>query len=348
MNRVTTGRCFIAGGTGFIGKALIARLRAQGHPVVTLARSERSTPELERLGAELVRGDVTDPAVVDRAMAGCELAFNLAVSRSRQPHGFEQNRRVNVQGAENVARAAARHRVTHLVHASTCGVYGVAYPGRPFDEQSPIRADTNYRETKGAGERAVTEVATESGLSLTIARLTSIYGPGSDKVWRDLARGIAAKGRFTMIGRGRNYHHLTFVDDCVEGLYQLAILPRDGIRCYNLGADPIPTFRQILDAVAAAIEIRYRVRSLPAWPFTVFRRVSSPLLRSIGRELPLNQAIKFFTVNRAYDTTRLRTETGFQSTVSIEEGMQRTLTWIETNGDPGKPSHPNDEGSGGE
>ena len=326
-------RTFVAGSTGFIGRELTARLVAMQHSVVCLVRPGRDTRDLECLGIEIVRGDVADPSAIDHAMQGCELALNFTVSRNRHAGGFAQNRQTNVVGAGNIARAAARAGVAHLIHVGSCGVYGLEYPGHPFTEDSPLKGDTNYRATKAEGERIVRQEAEKGGLPVTIARLSTVYGPGSAKGWDNFARAILLRGRLTAIGDGRHYHHLTHVDDVVDALlHLLARTPEGGFRCYNVGADPIPTLREIFDAIARALGVTYRFRGLPAFPFRLFRRASTPVLTALKRESGLNQMIKFFTVPRAYDTRRLLEETGFRPRIGIEEGMARFVNWLRETG----------------
>ncbi len=324
---------FIAGAGGFIGRYMTERLAADGYRLRALVRPGRDTAVLERLKVEIVRGDLTDLAVTREALRGASLAINLTVSRARHPSGFERNRLTNVQGAANLASAAAALGLKQLVHGSSAGVYGIAYPGHPVAEDAPLAADTNYRATKVEGEAAVRRIAEESGLPVSVARISTVYGPGSLKGWPDFARTIARRGRITGIGPGRHHHHLTHVEDVVEALLHLLLRTAPpGFRCFNVGADPIPTLREVFDAIARGLGRTYRFRALPRLPFVAWRAASTPVYRALGRESRLNQMIKFFTAPRAYDTRRLTAETGWRSRIGIEEGMADYVEWMRRTG----------------
>src|SRR5437016_8469033 len=71
---------FITGGSGFVGRRLIERLRAEGHSVRALARSERAAETVRSLGAEPVLGDLDDSDALRSGAEGCELAFHAAAA----------------------------------------------------------------------------------------------------------------------------------------------------------------------------------------------------------------------------------------------------------------------------
>ena len=104
---------FVTGGSGFVGGALIERLRREGWDVRALARSERAAERVRELGAEPVMGDLDDLHIED-----CEIAFHAAakVGDFGDPADFD---RVNVQGTRNVVAACMAGGVRRLVHVGT-------------------------------------------------------------------------------------------------------------------------------------------------------------------------------------------------------------------------------------
>ena len=69
-------RAFVTGGTGFIGGRLVRRLRDRGDDVVALVRSPDKALELEKIGVELVQGDLTDTEAIRRGVEGADGAFH--------------------------------------------------------------------------------------------------------------------------------------------------------------------------------------------------------------------------------------------------------------------------------
>lgn len=102
----------VTGGTGYLGRALVARLIEQGERVRVLCRHPR------KFGGELCLGDVTDPAQVDKAMQGVQVVYHLAALVDHYAETDQLNR-VNVQGTVNVVESAVRHGVSRFVHCSS-------------------------------------------------------------------------------------------------------------------------------------------------------------------------------------------------------------------------------------
>src|SRR5437867_3999460 len=147
---------FVTGGSGFVGRNLIAALRARGDEVRALARSASAEDAVRRAGAEPVRGDLDDEAALARGMAGCGVVFRVAaaVEDGGPREHFE---RVNIEGTRRVTAAARAARVPRLVHVSTEAVLVDGSPIVRAEETRPLPARPIglYPETKGAAERVV-------------------------------------------------------------------------------------------------------------------------------------------------------------------------------------------------
>src|SRR2546423_5690157 len=130
-------RALVTGATGKVGHATARTLLAEGHEVRALVRDPERAAEMVPQGAELVRGDVTDPASVARAAEGREVVFNamgLPEQWLADPAAFQ---RVNVDGTRTVVEAARAAGATRLVHTSTLHVFH-ARAGESFDESAGV------------------------------------------------------------------------------------------------------------------------------------------------------------------------------------------------------------------
>src|SRR4029079_11508765 len=135
-----------------------------------------------------------------------------------------------------------------VVHCSTVGVHGdVEHP--PADEDAPLRPGDVYQRTKLAGERIGRSAAERAGIELVIARPSGIYGPGDRRLLK-LFRGVARR-RFVILGDGRIFYHLTYIDELVEGFRLCGEIAAAAGRTYILAGAEVPTLNELTTMIAA-------------------------------------------------------------------------------------------------
>ena len=174
-------RVLITGGTGFLGRHLVAHLR-QREPrthVRLLCRSSR--PEKLDPNVEVVRGDVTDAASVLRAMDGVDQVYHLAGLISQRPADRRAIFAVHVEGARNVVAAAAHHRPERLVFVSTSGTIAVSRQPVPHDEEATypyaLVSRWPYYLSKIFAEKLALHATAEHGLPTVVVNPTLVLGP---------------------------------------------------------------------------------------------------------------------------------------------------------------------------
>src|SRR5689334_3199963 len=183
-------QAFVTGGSGFIGRNLVRRLLDEGHTVRALARSAASADVVAALGAEPVRGDLTDPATWQDHVKGSEVLFHLAAETDIAADRARQEL-VSV-GGTRAALAAARHAgVTRFVH---CGSEAALLAGEPLvdvDETAPLRPDSPaaYSAVKAEAEAIVLD-ADAAGFATVSIRPRFVWGPESS-----LVAGLAAAAK---------------------------------------------------------------------------------------------------------------------------------------------------------
>ncbi|MFC5063359.1 NAD-dependent epimerase/dehydratase family protein [Actinomycetospora atypica] len=209
-------QAFVTGGSGFIGRALVRRLLAEGHEVRALVRSDASAAAVSALGARPVLGELTDPASWQDGLAGSEVLFHLAAETDiAAPR--ERQEQITVGGTRAALDAARAVGVGRFVY---CGSEAALLAGEPLvdiDESAPLRPDSEaaYSATKAEAEQLVLE-ADAPGFTTVSIRPRFVWGPDSS-----LIGGLAAEarqGRFAWIDGGRYTTDVTYVDNAVEGL----------------------------------------------------------------------------------------------------------------------------------
>ncbi len=147
-------RVLVTGATGFVGSHLAEALVNQGHEIRALVRQSGDTSLLKKLGVEVAYGDITDAAAVEGAIRGCQYVYHLAAKTARSGVSKKEYYAVNVEGTENVARAAIKANVERLVYGSSAGVYGTT-TRTPVDENTKPNPNSYYRESKLLGEKVM-------------------------------------------------------------------------------------------------------------------------------------------------------------------------------------------------
>ncbi len=316
-------KALVTGATGFTGGHLARALAARGHQVRALVRRPDAADDLRRAGVEITPGDLEHRDVLDGALRGVDVVFNIAALYRRAGLPEATYHRVNAEVPGWMVEAAAAAGASRVVHCSTVGVHGnIERP--PANEDAPLRPGDVYQVTKLEGERRALEAARRTGMALTIVRPTGIYGPGDRRLLK-LFRGVARR-RFVVLGNGRIFYHLTHVDDLVEGFLLAATVPAAANRTYLLAGPEVTTLNELVAIVADEAQVAPPGLRLPVWPFWLAGAACEAVCRPLGIEPPLyRRRVEFFTKSRAFDISRARTELGYAPVVGLHEGVRRTL-----------------------
>lgn len=322
-------KVLVTGATGFTGGHLARHLVDAGDSVRVLARSAARLPDDLRGRVEVVEGDLTAPADLARAVAGCEVVYNIAALYREAGLPAAAYRAVNATAVAQLIEAAAAAGVRRVVHCSTVGVHGdVEQP--PANEDAPLRPGDIYQETKLEGEQLARDAAQRTGIELVIARPTGIYGPGDRRLFKMF--GQIARGRFLMLGPGRNYYHLTFISDLCEGFRLCGTVPAAAGRTYILGGGEVTTLDEVVRLTCEIAGRRAPLR-LPLWPVWLAGAACEIICAPFGIAPPLyRRRVDFFRKSRAFDITRARRELGYAPKVGLREGIGRTLEWYREHG----------------
>ncbi len=316
-------RAFVTGGSGFVGRNLIAALAEHGVEVRALARSGNAEEAVRLAGANTaVRGDLDAVAVMSEAMRDCDTVFHAAakVDVWGDPADFH---RATVQGTQNVLDAAKSAGVKRFVHVSTEAVMAGGPPIVDADETWPYprKPAGLYPLTKGLAEQRV--VAANSPTLTTVAvRPPLIWGRGDTSVLPKIAEAVR-RGQWMWFGGGHYLHATTHIANVVHGLLLAAEKGRGG-EIYFITDGAPPDFRDFMTAQLRAIGVDRESRSIPyglalalasggEWIWNTFDLKSMPPLpRSVlylmGQKLTVSDA-------------KARRELGYAPVMTVERGL---------------------------
>jgi nucleoside-diphosphate-sugar epimerase len=310
----------VTGATGFIGGALAKRLLNDGEAVRLLVRSADRSKHLEDAGAEIIIGDMTDPASCQSACKGAKAVFHCAGMLGGWGIPEALMRRVNVDGTRNLLQAAAGAQA--FIHTSSCGILGPLKAGEAANESRPHNPINIYERTKSEAEGLA--LSYSKRMRVVVVRPEFVYGPG-DLHLLPLFRTVKA-GRFLFFDGGRSTLHPTYIDDAVEGML-LAWKKGSPGHAFNIAGERPVSVKEFITSMASAMGKRQNGLSMPA-----------PLARLAGRVLdhtwgvfakpPLTEAqVRYLSESRAFDTRKARKVLGYEPKVSLDEGMRRTAAW---------------------
>ncbi len=324
------GRIVVTGATGFVGKRLCKALEERGYTLRILARSDKEDPYFRSLNAEILRADVTDPAMVGDLMSGADGVVHMAAVVGGAGMSDDQFREVHVRATERLLEGAVRAGIKRFLHVSTIGVLGAT--GRtPVDETAPYNVKDIYQITKAEGERAALAHDGNEGMRVTVVRPAAVYGPGDRRLLK-LFRSVA-RGTFRMIGDGETMIHPVYVDDLVEGMALAFESERAGGRAYILGGPEPVSLNQWVDTIAAKAEQPLSALSIPYAPVWVAAVICEALCGVLRIAPPLfRRRVDFFVKDRAFSIDRARNELGYAPKVDLNEGTERTLAWYKEEG----------------
>ncbi len=317
-------KAFVTGGTGFLGRHLIAALLAHGDEVVTLVRTvdraRRLPPQVRTLA-----GDLTRPASLRSALRGVDVVYHLAALHriGLPPKDYERLARINVEGTRALLTLAGELGVPRLVYTSTLAAYGAAPTGRLIDEVAPPALpprESVYAHSKYRAHFEVARPLQAQGLPLTIVVPGLLYGPGDTLPLGRLLRRYAL-GRLPVALGGEGSFNFTHAADAAAGHRLAAVLGAAG-QTYVLPG-PALTLRAFLAEGERATGRKAPRLWLPGGLVRLLAKVLQPI-----RPQAAEQLRTFSGPSLLGAATRALSELGWQAR-SAAAGLPETVAWYE-------------------
>jgi NADH dehydrogenase len=290
----------VAGGTGFLGRSIVAALRREGHVVRVLSRGTKANPWVSDRGVSVVTGDVRDAATLGEAFEGVD---TLVVAVQFPGHPVEVPKKgltydeFDRKGTENLVAAAKKAGVTRLVYMSGAG----AGEGRKEE----------WFAAKDAAEAAVTG----SGIPYTIFRPSWVYGP-RDRALNKFAMFAKTLPVVPLPGPGKAKVQPVHVDDVGNAVVAALRTPAAENEVIEIGGPQLLSFRQI---VRTMLEVMDRRRAVLPAPTPLVKLGAAMLYRMPGRVFS-PRAVDFANGESRIDNRKLREILGIQPR-GLAEGM---------------------------
>lgn len=325
----------VTGATGAVGPRVVAALLESGYRVRTLsldAPPEGAWPA----GVDVRLGDVTDPPAVAAVMAGVDGVIHLAALLhivNPMPELKPRYERINIGGTACVVEAALNAGVGRLVFFSTIAIYGPS-DGSILTEDSPLRPDSFYAQTKMDAERIVFAAKRADGEPLgTVLRLGAVYGARIKGNYRRLLLSLA-RGRFIPIGSGTNRRTLVYDKDAARAAVLALRHPGCAGQVFNITDGRFHTMNTIIETLCGALGRPKPGWSIPVGPVRAVVGIIEDTSRFLGRTAPIVRVtIDKYTEDVAVDGSRFQTRTGFSPQYDLAAGWRETVDEMKQTGD---------------
>ena len=313
---------FVTGGSGFIGGALIERLRREGWSVRALARSEAAAAKVRERGGDPMPGDLDHTAAMRAGAEGCEVCFHAAAKVEDWGHRADFER-LNVRGTENTIVACREAGVRRLVHVGTEAALTAGDALVRVDERAPLRPDSPflYSASKAKAEQRVRD-ANGNGLETVVVRPRFVWGRGDTTLLPAIAD-LVRSGRFRWIGGGRHLTDTTHVENTVEGLWLGATKAPAGGVYFVTDGEPV-VFREFLTRMLETQGVSAPDKSLSPALATAGAATAERAWRLLRRPGPppvTRFGVWVSSKECTLDISRARTELGYEPVRTRDEGL---------------------------
>lgn len=308
-------RVLITGAGGFIGSHLAEQLVKLGANVKGLVHYN-ALGTLGWLGTSLLRqeievilGDISDYDSVHQAMQKTEIVFHLAALIGI-PYSYHAPRsyvRTNIEGTLNVLQAGRALETERIVHTSTSEVYGTAQYV-PIDEKHPQQGQSPYSASKIGADKLAEAFHLSFGLPITTVRPFNTFGPrqSTRAVIPTIISQCLNKNEKIQLGALTPTRDLNYVSDTVNGFIKAASAPQAIGKVINVGSGKEISIGKLAQLIADLMSS------------SIYIETDKQRLR------PENSEVERLLANN----TVARNLLGWEPTVSLEEGLNLTISWI--------------------
>lgn len=306
----------LTGASGFVGRALVERLKLHGDIVVEVGRRQSTSST----GCFYQVNDISADTDFAEAFDGCDAVIHLAarvhVMQDRAADPLAAFQAVNLYGTVNLARQAAAVGVRRFVYVSSIKVNGECTTDKPFTEADVPAPRDPYAVSKWQAEQALQQIGRETGMEIVIVRPPLVYGPGVKANFHSLLK-LVSKSLPLPLGSIHNRRSMVFVDNLVDALVLCATHPAAAGQTYLVSDGEDVSTPQLVRVIASAMRRPDRV-----FPFSL------SLMRLAAIMLGRSSALDRLTQSLEVDSSKIRRELDWRPPYSMQQGLQITADWF--------------------
>ena len=322
-------RCFITGGTGFIGSHIVRTLIEREHEVSTLIRKSSNLDLIKGLEAKTVIGDVTDPESLDVGITeDIEWLFhNAAIMKDWG--GKDHFNPINVEGTRNILEIVRKKDIPQLIYTSSTAVYGFPNESEPMNEDHSWAPMSPYQDSKAEAESLLREYVGDYGIKVSIVRPPMVLGHG-DMFTGPQFIDYLKNGKMVLIGGGKNIQSIAHGHDVARLLVLTAEkFHKAAGNAYNSVSFTIE-MRLLFEALAEELGVSKKFRNIPYKLAVGMGKMMGSLYGVFGRKnapLITDFRAKMLGSNYYIDSTKAERELGFIPKWDLQSTVLDMVTW---------------------
>lgn len=313
----------ITGATGFVGTALITRLKQEKFRLTAAVLAGEDTTHLSKEVKRVIVQPLSESCDYSTVLKNVDIVIHLAarvhIMKDTSKDPLLEFLAVNLHGTEGLARQAARAGVKRFVFISTIKVLGEE-TATPYREDAPLAPLDPYGASKAEAETALRRVAEETGLEVVILRPPLVYGPGVKANFRQLIN-FVNRGIPLPFASIRNKRSLIFVGNLADALACTVMHPNAAGQIFLVSDDRDVSTPELIRLASSALGTPARLFPFPPG-----------ILRIVGRILGKSSAFERLIGSLQVDSSKIRRELGWKPPFTMEQGLAETAAWFMTLG----------------
>jgi len=320
--------CLVTGAPGWLGTRLVERLCQLKRKVRCLVLNPRLSKHLKEMGAQIVKGDVTDKSTLYKALDGVYEVIHCA--GIIHPKKIKDFYLVNTEGTRNLLEISVKGGVKKFIYISSNSAQG-----RNIDRDTLMTEDGEHRpymsygKSKLIAEQIVKEFYEKHDLFTVIIRPCWYYGPGQPDRQTKLMRMIKS-ARPLLFGGGKNLRSMSYIDNIIDAILLAENKDVANGKTYWIADETPYTTLEIYQTIADILGVELKPRFIPSF-ISALLRFGDNILQRIGVYNQLIHVGGEMTENIACSIEKAKRELGYKTKISLKEGMEISIDWAARN-----------------
>lgn len=322
--RLKNKRLLVVGASGFVGKNLVLELAKTQRVSILVRPTSDIALFKDKPNISILYGDLESNRGLTKALDNIDIVIHCAAKTMGQ--NYWQFYRTNTEGTAHLINAMLEKNVRRILYLSSHAACGPSPDNRPITEHEPTRPISFYGHTKSLAEESIIK----SGLSFTILRPVSVYGPHDKEILTYVK--LLHRGFCPVIGFGPKYLNLIYVKDLVDIIIKIIEKNLFANKIHFANDGHCYSFDYILDTIAATMKRRNLKIRIPV-SIALFIGLLNDVFLSPDKKLVTRDKIRELACQYwVCSGASINKEIGFAPRYSFARGIVETMDWYRKQG----------------